>query len=204
LHAPYFELYRQQVVKQADLVLALYLRGDAFTDEQKAADFAYYEALTVRDSSLSAPVQAIVAAEVGHLDLAYAYFAESALMDLGDLGNNTRDGLHIASLAGTWLVAVAGFGGMRDHDDELAFAPRLPAQLDRLTFRLCYRKSCIRVEVHADHAVYELLAGPAVTIRCHGERVELLPEERVVRAISSPPRRTAPTQPPGRAPRPRP
>ena len=132
LHFPYFHLYRKQVVKQADLVLALYLRGDAFTPEQKARDFDYYEPLTVRDSSLSACIQAIVAAEVGHLDLAYDYLAEAALIDLHDLEHNTRDGLHIASLAGAWWTAVAGFGGMRDHGGELTFAPRLPDQLTKL------------------------------------------------------------------------
>ena len=126
LHVPYFDLYRKQVVKQADLVLALHARGDAFTAEEKARDFAYYEALTVRDSSLSACTQAVIAAEVGHLELAYDYFGEAALMDLHDLEHNTLDGVHIASLAGAWIAAVAGFGGMRDHDGKLTFAPRLP------------------------------------------------------------------------------
>ena len=135
LHFPYFDLYRKQVVKQADLVLALHLRGDAFSDEEKARDFAYYEALTVRDSSLSACTQAVIAAEVGHLELAYDYFGEAALMDLDDLEHNTRDGLHIASLAGAWIAAVAGFGGMRDHDGSLSFAPRLPERLTRLDIR---------------------------------------------------------------------
>jgi alpha,alpha-trehalose phosphorylase len=85
LHFPYFDLYRKQVVKQADLVMALFTRGDAFSPEEKARDFAYYEALTVRDSSLSACIQAVVAAEVGHLELAYDYFGEAALLDLGDI-----------------------------------------------------------------------------------------------------------------------
>ena len=108
------------------------MRGDRFTDAEKARDFAYYEPLTVRDSSLSACIQAVVAAEVGHVELAYDYFGEAALMDLGDLMDNTRDGLHIASLAGSWIAAVAGFGGMRDHGGELCFRPRLPAALTRL------------------------------------------------------------------------
>ena len=99
-HFPYFDLYRKQVVKQADLVLAMHLRGDAFSAQEKARNFAYYEALTVRDSSLSACTQAVIAAEVGHLELAYDYFAEAALIDLDNLEHNTRDGLHIASLAG--------------------------------------------------------------------------------------------------------
>ena len=136
LHFPYFDLYRKQVVKQADLVLAMHVRGDAFSDEQKARNFDYYEQLTVRDSSLSACTQAVMAAEVGHLDLAYDYFAEAALMDLDDLEHNTRDGVHIASLAGAWIAAVAGLGGMRDHDGRLSFTPRLPGALSRLRFRL--------------------------------------------------------------------
>src|SRR6266511_5566073 len=100
-------------------------RSDAFTAEQKARNFDYYERLTVRDSSLSACTQAVIAAEVGHLELAYDYFGEAALMDLDDLEHNTRDGVHIASLAGAWLAVVAGLGGMRDHDGKLTFAPRL-------------------------------------------------------------------------------
>ena len=86
----------------------------------------------MRDSSLSACTQAVIAAEVGHLELAYDYLAEAALIDLDDLEHNTRDGLHIASLAGTWIGAVAGFGGMRDHDGVLSFTPRLPERLTRL------------------------------------------------------------------------
>ena len=100
LHFPYFDLYRRQVVKQPDLVLAMQFRGDAFTPNQKARNFAYYEAITVRDSSLSACTQAVMAAEVGHLELAYDYFGEAALIDIADLNQNTKDGLHIASLAG--------------------------------------------------------------------------------------------------------
>src|SRR5881398_1684028 len=135
LHFPYFDLYRKQVVKQADLVLDMHMCGSEFTAEQKTRNFDYYEQLTVRDSSLSACTQAVVAAEVGHLELAFDYFGEAALIDLDDLEHNTRDGLHIASLAGSWVAAVAGFGGMRDHGGELAFAPRLPEALTRLTFR---------------------------------------------------------------------
>ena len=132
LHFPYFDLYRKQVVKQADLVLAMHLRGDRFTPEEKARNFAYYEALTVRDSSLSACTQAVIAAEVGHLELAYAYLRECALIDIEDLAANTREGLHMAALAGTWIAMVAGFGGLRDHGGAITLAPRLPAALSRL------------------------------------------------------------------------
>ncbi len=124
LHFPYFDLYRKQVVKQADLVFAMLVRSDAFTAEQKARNFAYYEPLTVRDSSLSASVQAVLAAEVGQLDLAYDYLAEAAFMDLHDLAHNVRDGLHIASLAGAWMALVSGFGGMRLRSGLLSFISR--------------------------------------------------------------------------------
>ena len=156
LHAPYFDLYRKQVVKQADLVLALFACGDEFTPEEKVRDFEYYETLTVRDSSLSACAQAIVAAETGHLDLAYDYLGEAAFVDLHDLNDNTRDGLHMASLAGCWLALVCGFGGFRDHGGRMAFAPRLPESIGRLRFRLRFRGRCLVVDVQAREATYAL------------------------------------------------
>jgi alpha,alpha-trehalose phosphorylase len=200
LHFPYFDLYRKQVAKQADLVLALHLRGDAFSAEHKARDFAYYEALTVRDSSLSACTQAVIAAEVGHLELAYDYFGEAALIDLDNLEHNTRDGLHIASLAGAWIVAVAGFGGMRDHGGRLTFAPRLPERLNRLAFGLCFRGRRLKVEVDQQRARYSLRQGEALEIAHHGETFTVTAAELVMRAIPPAETRDAPTQPPGRAP----
>jgi alpha,alpha-trehalose phosphorylase len=200
LHFPYFDLYRKQVVKQADLVLALHMRGDAFSDEEKARDFAYYEPLTVRDSSLSACTQAVIAAETGHLELAYDYFGEAALIDLDNLEHNTRDGLHIASLAGTWIVAVAGLGGMRDHGGVLAFAPRLPERINRLTFGLCFRGRRLRVDVDHGQARYSLRTGPPLELTHHGEAVTISGDEPATRSIPAPPQRESPRQPPGRAP----
>jgi len=201
LHYPYFDLYRKQVVKQADLVLALYARGEAFSPEEKARDFEYYEALTVRDSSLSAFVQAVVAAEVGHLDLAYDYFGEAATLDLDDVHHNTRDGVHLASLAGSWLAAVAGFGGMRDNVGSLSFAPRLPRQLSHLAFRLLFRGRCVRVEVDHRLARYTLLRGDPLDIEHHGAVVALISDKPATRPIPRAMPRRAPHQPTGRAPR---
>ena len=177
LHYPYYLLYSSQVVKQADLVFALYACGDSFDSKQKRRDFDYYEAITVRDSSLSASIQAIVAAEVGHLGLAYDYFRETALVDLRNLSGNTADGLHLASLSGAWLVAVAGFGGLRDHGETLAFAPRLPAPLTRLRFRLLYRDRRLAVDISADRARYELLSGEPLDLLHYGERMTVIPGE---------------------------
>jgi alpha,alpha-trehalose phosphorylase len=201
LHFPYFDLYRKQVVKQADLVLAMQLCCSAFTDEQKARNFDYYERITVRDSSLSACTQAVLAAEVGHLRLALDYAAEAALMDLYDLEHNTRDGLHIAALAGTWIALVNGFGGMRDNGGVLAFAPRLPDGLASLAFSIVHRKACLRVEVRADAAAYRLKnCDEALQILHYGEKLTLRSEDSIERPIPEVPQREEPAQPPGREP----
>jgi alpha,alpha-trehalose phosphorylase len=200
LHFPYFDLYRKQVVKQADLVLAMILRGDAFTTEQKARNFAYYEALTVRDSSLSASQQSVIAAEVGQLQLAYDYLGEAALMDLDDLYHNVKDGLHLASLAGAWWALVAGFGGLRLQHASLRFAPRLPAGIDRLSFRIMFRNRRVGVEVKAKEATYQLLAGSPLTVFHHGEEILLTGDNPVARPIPDIDVGPRPTQPAGRAP----
>jgi alpha,alpha-trehalose phosphorylase len=204
LHYPYFDLYRKQVIKQADLVLAMHWRGDAFTDEQKARNFAYYERRTVRDSSLSACTQAVIAAEVGHLELAHDYLGEAALMDLHDIHDNTREGLHIAALAGAWLALVAGFGGMRDHDGDLSFTPRLPGRINRLEFSLMWHGHRLRVDVRSNEVTYSLRNGAEdarVALRHHGEDVVVTCDEDVTMPI--PPLQapgSQPRQPAGRAP----
>jgi alpha,alpha-trehalose phosphorylase len=198
LHFPYFDLYRKQVVKQADLVLAMHLSGDTFDEQQKARNFAYYEKLTVRDSSLSAATQAVLAAELGHLDLALLHFREASLVDLEDIQHNTRDGLHMASLAGAWLAAVAGFGGMRDQGGRLSFVPRLAPGLERLAFRLGFQGRRLSVEITVGHASYTLLEGEALEISHHGSRVTVKPAQVLELEIPDAPSRPAPTQPPGR------
>jgi alpha,alpha-trehalose phosphorylase len=203
LHFPYFDLYRKQVVKQADLVLAMYLCGDEFTPEQKVRNFAYYEPITVRDSSLSACVQAVLAAEVGHLALAYDYLGEAALMDLDDLENNTRDGVHIASLAGAWIALVAGFGGMRAGGGSLRFDPHLPDGITRLAFRLCYRGRRLQVVITGGTTTYHLLEGRPLPVTHHGDDF-VLGEQPATRPTPAP---VTPAdwirQPPGREPLPR-
>ena len=208
LHAPYFSLYRQQVIKQADLVLAMHWASEAFTAEEKARNFAYYERLTVRDSSLSACTQSVLAAEVGHLELATRYAAEAALIDLDDLEHNARDGLHIAALSGAWIALVAGFGGLRDDQDELAFRPQLPPQWQRLRFSLRWREATITVEIRQGEVTYSV-RGADVSIRHRSgsdgvgveERHDLVPGEDLTlpwHAVT--PTTPQPQQPPGREP----
>ncbi len=200
LHFPYFDLYRKQVIKQADLVLAMFLHSDAFTAEQKARNFAYYEPLTVRDSSLSASTQAVLAAEVGQLDLAYDYLCEAALMDLNDLEHNTRDGVHIASLAGAWTALVSGFGGLRIQHDSLSFAPRLPEIVSRLAFHIVFQGGRLRIEVTAKEATYRLIDGSPLQIAHHGEVLTIPADGTVTRPIPPIKAGPRPTQPPGRLP----
>jgi alpha,alpha-trehalose phosphorylase len=201
LHYPYFQLYRKQVVKQADVVLAMQMRPEAFTPEQKRRNFDYYESITVRDSSLSPATQAVMAAEVGHLSLAYDYLAEAAFMDLQDREHNTKDGLHIASLAGAWSALVSGFGGMRTVRGQLCFNPKLPPGIARLSFRMRFRGRTVLVAVHARSATYTLLAGEPLDIAHYGEQETISDKELTldIPTFVPPP---LPTQPYGRVPQP--
>jgi alpha,alpha-trehalose phosphorylase len=203
LHAPYFELYRKQVVKQADLTLAMYWCGDQFTAEQKARNVDYYERITVRDSSLSACVQAVTAAEVGHHDLAYDYAYEAALIDLLDLHHNTGDGLHMASLAGAWTALVAGFGGLRAREAGLCFEPVLPTGLDKLAFTVRWRGVRLRVAIGREEVTYSVHDGPdaSLTVFQAGEEIHVAAGKPVTRpAHQRKPLLPRPTQPVGREP----
>jgi alpha,alpha-trehalose phosphorylase len=201
LHFPYFDLYRKQVVKQADLVLAIQRFPDEFTPEQKARDFAYYERITVRDSSLSAASQAVLAAMVGELRLAHDYLAEAALTDLDDLHDNTVNGLHIAPLASAWVAVTSGFGGMRHDGGRLSFAPCLPPRLDRLSFGVRVRGALLRVEITRTQVTYTLRDGEVLDLHHHDQAVRLRPGEPVELALRPPPQPPELSQPVGRAPR---
>jgi trehalose/maltose hydrolase-like predicted phosphorylase len=206
LNEAYVRLYPSQVIKQADLVLAMHWQGHAFTAEQKARNVDYYERRTTRDSSLSACTQAVLCAEVGHLELAHDYTYEAALIDLRDLHHNTRDGLHMASLAGAWIALVAGFGGLRDDQGVLTLDPQLPCGIACLRFRLRWRNFRLIVDVDHDEVRYVLRDGPdgTLTIR-HGDEDVVL-NTRAPTTVPLRPRTplmAAPPQPPGRAPIPR-
>ena len=203
LHEPYVRLYPAQVLKQADLVLAMHWQSHAFTPEQKARNVDYYEQRTTRDSSLSACTQAVMCADVGHLELAHDYAHEAGLIDLRDLHHNTRDGLHMASLAGAWTALVAGFGGLRDDEGELSLDPQLPSGITRLRFRLRWRDFRLTVDVNHENVTYTVRDGPdaALTIRHAGDDLELNTQHPSTVAIR--PRKPLlpePQQPPGREP----
>jgi trehalose/maltose hydrolase-like predicted phosphorylase len=203
MHEPYVRLYPAQVIKQADLVLAMQWQSHAFTPEQKARNVDYYERRMVRDSSLSACTQAVMCADVGHLELAHDYAYEAALIDLRDLHQNTRDGLHMASLAGAWTAIVGGFGGLRDDEGILDIDPQLTNGIPRLRFRLRWRGFRLTVDVNHADVTYILRDGPGteLTIRHAGEDLTLKTDSPSTIAVR--PRKPLlppPPQPPGREP----
>jgi alpha,alpha-trehalose phosphorylase len=180
LHYHPLDIYRHQVIKQADIVLAMFLLGDEFSDQHKRANFDYYDALTTGDSSLSAAVQSIVAAEVGEEEAALEYFRRALLMDLADASGNTSDGVHIAAAGGVWQALVFGFGGVRDFDGELSFEPRLPEPWRSLAFRLRFRDRQLRVELDHAQERYLLQSGPPLEIAVRGRHVVLEPGRPLV------------------------
>jgi alpha,alpha-trehalose phosphorylase len=167
-------IYRKQVIKQADVVLAMFLLGDAFSHETKKRNFDFYDPLTTGDSSLSSCVEAIIAAQTGDVEKAIRYGMAALLMDLADVGGNVKDGCHIASMAGTWMMLTYGFGGMRDDDGTLSFWPRRAPQDNAvLRFPVTYRGQMLEIEIALDKVEYALREGERVVIRHETEPIEL-------------------------------
>ncbi|MRG58928.1 glycoside hydrolase family 65 protein [Agromyces sp. CFH 90414] len=179
LHYHPLVIYRFQVLKQADVVLALFLQGHRFTTEQKLADFEYYDPLTTGDSTLSAVVQSIIAAEVGYHELALRYFRAALFVDLADLHHNAADGVHVASTGGVWGALAFGFGGFRDHGGKFTFDPRLPDGWDSLVYRVTLHGTRVRVTLEHDAIAFEIEQGEATDVSVRGTAVHVAPGEAV-------------------------
>jgi alpha,alpha-trehalose phosphorylase len=179
-------IYRKQVIKQADVVLAMFLLGDTFSLETKKRNFDFYDPLTTGDSSLSSCVEAIIAAQTGDIDKAIRYGMAALLMDLADVGGNVKDGCHIASMGGTWMMLTYGLGGMRDYDGRLSFWPRrAPEDNSVLRFPVTYRGQLLEVEIGLEKVEYTLREGERLVIRHETEEVELTRENPLaVRSVS--------------------
>lgn len=173
LHYHPLVIYRFQVLKQADVVLAMVLRSDQFTLEQKRRNFDYYDPITTGDSSLSACVQATAAAQIGYDDLAVEYFRQALFVDLANMHGNTEDGVHIASAGGVWTTIAYGFAGMFDTGAALSFAPHLPPAFEGISFRLQRHGSRLQVDLDHDGAVLTVLSGPPVPIVDGDDQFEL-------------------------------
>ncbi len=181
LHYHPLELYRHQVIKQTDVVLATYLVDRAFSPEETRRTFDYYDALTTGDSTLSACVQSVMASAVGYPEAALGYFLDACAVDLADAQGNTADGIHIASCGGTWLALVAGFGGLRDFDGEVRLDPRLPAEWDGLRFRISVRGQLLEVDMTHAGVAYRLVEGTVLVISHRGEELRIVPGDPVWR-----------------------
>lgn len=181
LHYHPLVIYRQQVIKQADVALAMVLLGDQFSLEQKRRNFDYCDPLTTGDSSLSVCIQSILALEVGYLDKALEYARYAVLMDLGNEEGSVKDGCHIASLAGSWMLCVYGFAGMREYRGKLSFNPRLPKGLACLAFPLTARGCLLDVEIKADAVTYKLREGEQLTF--HHQDREITLSERAFKSV---------------------
>ena len=170
-------IYRKRVIKQADVILAMFLLGDVFSPETKKRNFDFYDPLTTGDLSLSSCVEAIIAAQIGDIDKAIRYGMAALLMDLADVGGNVKDGCHIASMGGTWMMLTYGFGGMRDDDGTLSFRPRrAPEDNAILRFPVTYRGQLLEVEIGLEKVEYALREGDRLVIRHETEKVELTRE----------------------------
>ncbi|RJR46011.1 MAG: HAD family hydrolase [Desulfobacteraceae bacterium] len=193
LHYHPLVIYRHRVIKQADVVLALFLLGHRFGAEEKRRNFDYYDPLTTGDSSLSVCIQSIIAAEIGYHEEAFEYFRYAVLMDLADIGGNVRDGVHVASIGGTWMALTYGLAGMRDQGGVLSFDPRLPVQWDGMSFPVIVRGSELEVDLAHQQATYRLRRGGDLTIRHQGREVTLREGEAISLAVHRPEKRPAVT-----------
>jgi alpha,alpha-trehalose phosphorylase len=173
LHYHPLKIYRHQVIKQADVALAMFLLGDKFSAPQKQRNFDYYEPLTTGDSSLSVCIESMGALEVGYLDKALEYAHYAILMDISDVGGNVKEGCHIASMGGSWVLCVYGFGGMRDYGGILSFNPKLPQGLQRLRFRLSRRGQALEVIIEPETTSYLLREGPELSIWHRDQELKL-------------------------------
>lgn len=172
-------IYRHQVLKQADLVMAMFLLGNKFSLADKIRNYHYYEPLTTHDSSLSPCIHSIMSAEIGDLTGAYAYFDRTVRMDLDDINRNAKDGLHMAAMAGSWMSIVNGFGGLRLYEGQLSFDPALPEQWESYRFKITVRGQLLDIFVDRETAVYTLLSGTGLEIRHKDQLLRLLPQEPV-------------------------
>ncbi len=179
LHYHPLVIYRHAVLKQADVVLVMFLLGHEFSAEQKKRNFDYYDPLTTGDSSLSACIQSIVAFEVGYPEKGIEYARYAVLMDLADIAGNVRYGCHIASMGGTWMVFVYGSAGMRDYDGRLSFRPKPPKVLERIRFPLTVRGQVLEVDIQREATTYSLREGDGLVIWHEDEEIRLSRENPV-------------------------
>lgn len=177
LHYHPMVIYKHQVLKQADLILAMLLTPEYFTEEEKKVNFDYYEKINTHDSSLSECIHSIMANELGYDDMSYKFFTNTVNTDLYDLHNNVKNGVHIAAMAGSWQCIVFGFAGMRQIDGMLSFNPRLNNDLDKIEFKITFKNRVIKVSIDKTCEKFELVNGDDIQIMNKGKLINLTNKE---------------------------
>jgi maltose phosphorylase len=168
-HWAYIKIFRHNMVKQPDVLNLMYFFSQDYSLDEKLANYEFYEARTIHESSLSPSLHAILAAELGKLDEAYTFFSYGARMDLDNYNRNTDQGLHVTSAAGVWASMIFGFGGMRTDGDVLIFRPTLPEAWKSYRFRVRYQGAIIEVRVDREWVAFRVISGPSVTVKVYGK-----------------------------------
>lgn len=180
LHYHPLHIYRHQICKQADTVMAYCILEDMQDRETMKRSFEYYEKITTHDSSLSKSIFSIVAARLGKVDKAYEYFGDSAMLDILNLHNNTKDGIHTSNMAGSILTVVYGFGGLRIKYDGIHFTPILPPKWNKYCFKMIYEGSGIKILVNREKVVFTLRSGDPKELEVYGKKY-LLEDELIIK-----------------------
>ncbi|MER3375456.1 MAG: glycoside hydrolase family 65 protein [Allomuricauda sp.] len=170
-------ILRSPYIKQADVLQGFYFFEDHFSQEELERHFDFYEPFTVHESSLSPCVHSIQAAKLGRMEQAYTFYLRTSRLDLDDYNKEVKEGLHITSMAGTWMSIVEGFGGMRVLNDQLCFAPRIPDQWKSYAFKINFRNQIITIHVSANGSSFEINGNKPLTIQVDGKSVKLIPGE---------------------------
>ena len=173
-------ILRSPYIKQADVLQGFYFFEDHFSKEDLERHFDFYEPFTVHESSLSPCVHSIQAAKLGRMEQAYTFYLRTSRLDLDDYNKEVEEGLHITSMAGTWMSIVEGFGGMRVLDDTLSFEPQIPEQWNSFSFKVNFREQIVTLTASKEGTFFELTGNDVLTIKVHGKTVELVPGKKIV------------------------
>lgn len=176
-------ILRSPYIKQADVLQGFYFFEDHFDLESLERHFDFYEPFTVHESSLSPCVHSIQAAKLDRMDQAYEFYLRTSRLDLDDYNKEVEEGLHITSMAGTWMSIVEGFAGMRIKEDKLSFTPRIPKQWDAYSFKINFRNRILKIEIDAKSIQISLSGETEMSIRVNGNRVVLAPSETTTVAL---------------------
>jgi maltose phosphorylase len=172
-HWSYDRIYRNDMIKQPDVLMFMFLHNQQFSLACKRANFEYYEPRCIHESSLSPSVHSVLAAELGKDQQAFDLFGFATRLDLDNYNRNTREGLHTTAIAAAWVNIVYGFGGMRSDGPVLAFAPTIPKSWNSYSFRVQYRQAVIRIDVRQGASVFHVVEGSSVVVRIYGEEHEV-------------------------------